>query len=139
MRIRDLITLIFNWGWRIRPDQEEAFESYLISMLEKNRVMFVTYEGSLEAVIFYFLTDDYKSLYKKDTWEVVKDNPFGSQIYIDKMISRNTTLSLRRRIQDAIEETFPNVMEGYYHRSPKDRCVKIYKRGTKHELQSTVS
>ena len=100
-------------------------------MMKKNRVMLIDGPKGIEAIIMFHLTNSFEKLYKKGLWDIPEDEPDGSQIYIDKMICRKWSFSLRRKIQDTIEDYFPNVLEGYYHRAPYDRCVKIYKRGTK--------
>ena len=128
MTTEQLSNLFLRWGWYIFPDQQENFKKFFREMLRRDRVMVITNDGNVEAVIFYFLTNDYKKLYKKGLWDTPEDEPKGSQIYIDKMICREWTHTLRRQIQDVIENHFPNVEEGYYHREPFDRLTKIKAR-----------
>ena len=138
MKFHHLANLMQNWGWQIRVEQYTGFADYLHEMLKKNRV-FVIYDGELiVAVVIYFLTDDYNKVYKKKTWEVVSDNPEGNQMYIDKLIAGKWNPTIRKAVQMAIQEKFPQIEVAYYHRAPKDRLVTIMRRGC-YELQSTVS
>lgn len=136
MRFIELARLFYEWGWQIKHEHYTDFSDYLKEMLKRNRVMIVMDAERIEAVIMFYLTNDYKTLYKKRTWEVVNDEPNGSQIYIDKMVCRKFTKELRVRLQEAIEEKFPQVELGVYHRAPFDRCIRVRR---KNELQSHVS
>ena len=138
MKFHHLANLMYNWGWQIKIEQYIAFSDYLKDMLKKNRV-FVIYDGELIiAVVMYFLTDDYNKVYKKKTWETVSDNPEGHQMYIDKLVAKEWNPTLRKAVQMAIQEKFPQVKTAYYHRAPKDRLVTIMRRDI-NVLQSTVS
>ncbi len=136
MRFHQLAQLFYDWGWEIKHDHYVAFSDYLKDMLKMNRVMVLMNGEEIEAIIMFYLTDDYTQIYKKQTWDLAKDNPNGSQIYIDKMVCKKVTREVIRKIQDAIEEKYPQVELGVYHRAPFDRCIKIRR---KHELQHTVS
>lgn len=138
MNLVHLSNLMQNWGFEVHPNHYFMFEGYLTEMLKKDRVMVVWNGPFIEAVILFYLTNDYNKLYKKSMWQVVQDDENGSQLYIDKMICRHWTKGLRENIQRAIQEKFPQIKEAYYHRAPKDRCVKINRR-ERYELQSTVS
>lgn len=138
MRFTHLANLMQNWGWQIRHEHYVQFSDYLRDMLKLNRV-FVVMDGELIiAVCFFYLTNDYSKLYKKNTWDVIVDNPSGNQMYIDKLVCAKWTKSVRVAVQAAIQDKFPQIVAAYYHRAPKDRCVKINRRSI-NELQSTVS
>lgn len=124
-----LANLMQNWGWEVKPEYYAEFDCYLKEMLRRKRVMVITGNDLIEAVIFFFFVDDYESFYKKGTYETPEDSIYGKQIYIDKMICRKWTLGLSRKIKETVEVQFPWVEEGYYHRAPKDRCVRIKRRG----------
>lgn len=121
----NLALVMARWGFEIKPHQYKGFQAYLAGMLKKDRVMVIRRNGDLDAIIFYYLTDNYLNLHKKSTWEIAQDNPEGHQIYVDKMVCRHWTRQLRESIRQAIERKFPLVTEGIYHRAPFDRCVKI--------------
>ena len=131
MTFDDLATEFLTWGKCIKPDQYENFKKYLREMMHRNRVMFITNANKVEAVVMFHLTNNYDKLYKKSMWAIPEDEPDGSQIYIDKMICKAWNPPLRRKIQQTIEDYFPQVKVGYYHRAPYDRCVRIYRRGTR--------
>ena len=128
MKFHHLAKLFYDWGWQIKHDYYIAFSDYLKEMLKRDRVFVIHLDAEIVAVCFYYLTNDYEKLYKKPAWEVVNDEPEGRQIYIDKMLCKKWTPSMRHLVQEAIEERFPHVDEGYYHRAPRDRCVKILSR-----------
>src|SRR3990167_10832588 len=136
MRFHGLSQLFYEWGWVIKHEHYTAFSDYLKEMLKRNRVMVVTEGEEIQAVIMFYLTNDYTKIYKKRTWDVVNDESDGTQIYIDKMVCKKFNKELRIRLAEAIENKFPNVVEGFYHRAPFDRCIKIRR---KNELQSNVS
>ena len=131
MRFAHIAMLCESWGWRIKPQEYLGFKEYFERMLGRERVMIMMNDGFPCAILTFFLTNDYESLYKKSEWATPIDDETGSQIYVDKMVSSGWTPTLRRKVQETIEERFPNVMEGYYHRAPYDRCVKIYRRRQK--------
>ena len=91
-------------------------------------MLVVTDNGKIEVIMFFFLTFNYQDLYKKAEWATPKDNPLGNQIYIDKMICKKWTLPIRKAVQNLIQESYPDVTKAYYHRAPKDRCVRINRR-----------
>ena len=130
MTFDHLANLFYNWGWEVKPQHYQGFKSYLLEMMRRKRVMIVFKGELIDAVITYFLTNDYTKIYKKGEWDIPNDEPHGSQIYVDKMICRRWTPTLRRYVQEMIETTFPNVLEGYYLRAPYDRCVIIYRKET---------
>lgn len=138
MTLVHLANLMQNWGIEVHPDHYYSFEAYLNEMLRRDRVMVIWNGVYIEAVILFYLTNDYEALYRKPMWKVAEDNSDGHQIYIDKMVCRRWTKTLRKLVYEAIEAKFPNVTVGYYHRAPKDRCVKIIIR-SRYELQSAVS
>lgn len=135
MRFNQMARLFYEWGWEIKHHQYIAFCDYLKEMLKRNRIMMVMNNDAIEAIIFFYLTNDYAHLYKKGTWDIVEDEPNGSQIYIDKMVCKKFTKELRIRLAQAIEEKFPQVELGVYHRAPFDRCIRIRR---KHELQNSL-
>lgn len=129
MTFLQLSNIFISWGFQIKPYEYQAFEYYTQEMLRRDRVMVIRDEQDFKAVIFYYLTNDYTKLYKKSTWETPGDEPEGHQIYMDKVVCQRWTKELRGALKRAILDKFPQVQEGYYHRAPNDRCVKIL-RGT---------
>lgn len=126
MTSNDLLRVMERWGFHVKT---KGFCEYLEKMLAMDRVLVLYDDGTMQAVLFYYLTEDYLKLYKKSAWETATDNPEGHQLYIDKMVCRHWTRGLRSAIQTAFQERFPHITEAYYHRAPFDRCVKI-RRGT---------
>ena len=128
MRFGHLSRLFHEWGWDIRVEQYVPFSDYLKEMLKRNRVMVIENDGVVEAVVMFYLTDDYETLYKKGTWEVVQDNEFGKQVYIDKLVCKKFTRPMHESIEAALTDRYPQIEEAIYHRAPKDRCIRIKRR-----------
>lgn len=128
MRFHELAEYFYNWGWQIKHDHYVAFSDYVKEMLKRKRVMIIQNGDKVTGILFFFLTNDFDLLYKKPTWGIVEDDPLGTQFYVDKMVCQKFSKVLRKEIQEAIENQFPQVVLGVYHRAPKDRCVKIYRR-----------
>ncbi len=139
MKTSHIAKLFYDWGWQIKHDEYVNFVDYLKEMLKRNRVMVVKDGENIEAILFYFLTENPEKFLKKGRWSILNDDQEASKIYIDKMVCKKTNRQMVRKIQDAIESQFPNVNVGVWHRAPFDKCVQVYRRGVAHELQSTVS
>lgn len=138
MRFHQLSNLFYSWGWKINHEHYVAFSDYLKAMLKMDRVLTVMEGEEIIAIVLYYLTDNYEVLYKKGTWELAQDYPSGSQMYIDKMICKKFDRQVLRAIKEAVEDRFPQVKVGVYHRAPNDKCVKIYTKGVKSELPHSV-
>lgn len=128
MKFNQLSNLFYSWGWKIRVEHYTAFSDYLNAMLKRERVMVIEDETGIQAVLLFFLTDDYNKVYKKRTWDIVSDTPQGHQIYIDKLICKHFTKPMRIAIEDAITTKFPQITHAIYHREPYDRRVLIHRR-----------
>ena len=129
MTFDNLATLFISWGWVVPPNHYESFKRYLHEMLRRKNVLII-WDGSLiEAVIFFFITNDYSKTYKKGIWDLVEDVSEGRQVYIDKLVCKQYTLNLRRKLQNLIEDAFPGQDEVHYLRAPRDRHVIIKRRG----------
>ena len=132
MTFENLANIFLQWGYIVKPAHYERFEHYLNEMLNRHRVLFIFDEkDTIEAVIIFFLTDDYEKLYKKQTWEVPQkslENEMGKQIYIDKMVCRKWHASLRRDIRAIFQDKFPHAEECHWHRAPNDRHVILFRR-----------
>ena len=128
MTYEHLCNLFYNWGWYVKPEAYKEFREYLLGMMKRKRVMVVMKDELIVAILCFYITNDYTKLYKKGTWDLAIEDENGSQMYIDKLVCRRWTKSIRELVQDSIEYQFPQVEEVYYHRAPKDRCVKLLTR-----------
>jgi len=139
MKFHSLARLFYEWGWEIKHEHYVGFSDYVKQMLALKRVLFIREGDEVIAALFYYLTDDYELVYKKSTWDIAQDNPNGHQMYIDKMVCKKFSRELVRVIKSAVENQFPNVKVGIYHRAPKDKCIKIYCGGKNEKrLHSSV-
>lgn len=93
----------------------------------------------IEAIICYFLTDEIGLLKfdNKSTWSFPYDLPDGDIMFIDKMVARKWTKSLRIAVYNAIENKYPFVEKVIWLREPKNRHVIIKMRGN--HVHSQVS
>lgn len=133
MRFHNLAAMFYRWGWHIKHDHYVAFSDYVKEMLKRKRVFAIYDNAEIIAIVFYYLSNDYRLIYKKGTWDVVNDDPNGHQIYIDKMVCKKFDRNVLRAIKQSIEDEFPNITEGVWHRSPFDKCVRVRRS---HALQS---
>ena len=130
MTFLHLASLMQTWGYKVDPEHYLSFSYYLKACLKKHRVLMIWDDSKIEAVVIFFLTNDYSKLYKKGTWDVPLEDESGSQIYVDKLVCRQYTSCLGRAIRNIFEKEFPQVEEAFYHRAPNDRCVRIKRRMT---------
>lgn len=125
MTFTHLANLFQNWGWEVPRGNFYRFDIYLREMLKRDRVMVVMNGPFIVAVLLFYLTDDFSQIYKKGTWDVAEDNPYGHQLYIDKFICKRFTPLIHRIVKEAVLERFPNVTEAFYHRGPRDRLCRV--------------
>ena len=128
MTFDNLVNIMYSWGHALKPYHYFGFRSYFNQMLDSKQVAFIQGESGPICILFFSIVDDCTDIHKKAEWDLPRNNILGNKIYVDKMICQSWTPSLRRTVQDWIEETFPQVDEGYYHKAPRDKCVKIYRR-----------
>ena len=123
-----LLDVFTSWGFSLKTEHYWDFKQYCQNMLKRNRMMVVVNGEEVMAVLFFFITNDYTRIYRKGEFEYPSDHELGFQMYVDKMLCKHWTPSVRHAVQNRIEENFPHVSEAIYHRAPNDRCVKIYRR-----------
>ena len=107
--------------------------TYKQTMLARNRVIVIEDDGQPEALIFYFLIppDSKQTFVNRPMWSTPEDDPTGTLIFIDKMICRKWTVSLRKALEDAIVSKYPHVTDALWLREPKNRHV-IIRRGDRY-------
>ena len=137
MNLGNLAQYFQSWGKVLKESEIHKFNRYVSKMLLRNRTIIVNGENGMEAIIFYFLTDDVKPFVNRPMWTTPEDNESGSIIFIDKMVAHKWTKSVRLAVMDALEKKYPFAQEAYWLREPKNRSV-IIKRGRTHELYSQV-
>ena len=135
MNLSNLHTYFQAWGKLVRPGEVLNFNRYVSKMLIRNRAIVVNGEDGMEAIMFYFLTDDVKPLINRPMWTTPQDTESGHIIFIDKMVASKWTKSVREAVQEAIEKKYPNVHEAFWLREPLNRSV-IIKRRSEHVLHS---
>lgn len=128
MTFDQMLRVFDSWGHSLKTEHYWDFKQYCQIMLRRKRVICVMNGDQIQAVVFFFLTNDYNKLYRKSEFSTPDDNETGFQMYIDKMICKHWVPAVRRSLQEIIETNFPHVSEAYYHRAPNDRCVIIRRR-----------
>lgn len=129
LKIENLRNLFLSWGYFSNDLYWNGFKTYLEKVIPMNRLIVIQKDNEIEALITFFITNDYERLYKKGSWEIPSEDPDGTQVYIDKMIARKWTPSLRRCVQEMLESKFSNTTEAYWHREPFDRLIRVRRKG----------
>lgn len=98
-------------------------KQYYVDMMDRKRGFMVFNGSRLIAMVTYLIGDDDKKyLVDKEPWVLIDDDPSGSTVYIDQMITkepthkyihREVTKGLRR-----IKQDFPNVTKAKWLRAP---------------------
>ena len=128
MTFDNLFNLFLRWGRVIRPSDYLVFKSYLKEMLKRKSVMIIKENESIKGIAIFFLSNDYERFLFKPLWDIPEgDDPNGKYIIIDKMACQSWDLSMRRLLQEVIEENF-NVLEGHYYHAPLGPHVTINRR-----------
>lgn len=128
MNILNLLSYFQSWGMVMRQSEILKFNRYVSEMLRRNRVIIINGKDDMEAILFYFITDDHKKFDNRPLWSTPQDSETGSTIFIDKMVAKRWTKSLRLTVQNAIEEKYPFIEQAFWLREPKNRNVIIKRR-----------
>ena len=124
-----ILNEMVKWNFVVYKDYLADFKLYFEEMKKRNRILLVRDEtGDLIAVLFFFLTSDYQSLYKKDLFATPDDEPTAHQVYVDKISAKFYNRELRNQIGDFFEAQFPQATELHYHRPPYDKHIIINRR-----------
>jgi len=119
----DIISELASWGHQLRPEHIDNFTRYLRTMLRRNRVIMLESERGLEAIIFFFLISKPKDFTNRQTWTTPEDTESGHIFFIDKMLCRKWTKSVRETIREQVEAKYPQVEYGLWLRRPSNRHV----------------
>lgn len=130
MNITNLLYYFQSWGMQVKPSEVRSFYCYVNEMLKRDRVLIMDAEDGMEAILFYFITDDVHKFDNRPVWSTPEDSERGSTIFIDKMVARKWTKPLRVAVQDAIESRYPFIERAFWLREPLNRNVIINRRGT---------
>lgn len=128
MNISNLHLYFQSWGMLVRPGDVERFNQYATTMIRRNRVIVVNGDDGMEAILFYFVTDDRQKFANRPMWTTPEDQESGSTIFFDKMVARKWTKSLRLAVEKAIETKYPLAEEAFWLREPENRNVIIKRR-----------
>lgn len=96
---------------------------YYDDMQRRDRSYLVIKDGHLVGVLTYWIgDDDNKYLYGREPWTMLEDEPRGSTVYIDQLLTRHMTHAFIHReftkILEDITRKFPNVEKVKWVRAP---------------------
>jgi len=128
MRIYDILNSFMYWGKVIKSTEMPHFKWYISEMLRRNRVMIVNGENGMECLICYFLTDDTAKFSNRPMWSCPEDSHEAKTIFIDKMIARKWSKSLRMAVEEAVLKKYPFVEKAHWLREPFNRSVIINRK-----------
>ena len=115
--------------------------NYAKEMLRRNRVIAIYIDNVLECTIFFFITDkdNLKTFSNRPMWSTPEDNENGNILFVDKMIAKTWTPTIRKVLEHEITVKFPKIDEAFWLREPNNRSVIIKKRGTNETVYSQIS
>lgn len=137
MRFENLISQLMLWGKVVKAFEIPYFRGYIDQMLKRNRVIFIEENGQILALICFFLVDETASYSNRPFWSCPEDNENGHIFFVDKMIARKWTPSMRRFFERQIVDRFPQVDTAFWLREPNNRNVIIRRR--EYELHSQMA
>lgn len=85
-------------------------KEYYSAMVERRRGFYIIHNHKLVAVVTFLIGDnDETYLLNKEPWKMVDDDPYGSTIYIDQLITdRQTHKFILREFSKVIEKIKQN-------------------------------
>ena len=129
-----LIKILGEMGCRFKTSQFNDIIDYFALMLDDERVILISKEGKLCAVLLFSITDDPELHLKKESWEYREHDPQAKTAYIEKLISKSWNKDMRREFESELIRKHPQIERGLWHRyaSWGDRQVTIKVRGGIH-------
>lgn len=130
MTFENLLLQFILWGKIVKPKEIGNYRNYLSQMLKRNRVIIISQNDEIKAILCFFLAHSAKEFDNRPLWSCPPDSEDGNIFFVDKMIAETWNPSIRRYLQNEIENRFPQVTEAFWLREPKNRNVIIKRRGT---------
>ena len=103
---------------------------YMLKMASERRVIVINENGHIHTWLTFSICNDTESYENKKLFEYSPHDPTGSVCFIEKLVSRKWSLSLRKQLEEAIVHQYPSVDTAVWI-SPNGKV--IYRR--KHELR----
>lgn len=125
----DLLIFAGRNGVRFKEANMDRAVDYLKMMIEDGRILTVDDEEGLHTFIAFSITDSPERYLDKDDWEYYPHNRGGRAVVIEKIVSRGFNKALRKQLQSAFLDMYPNLefMFGYRWARHGDRKV-TYRR-----------
>lgn len=113
----------------VRKDIDKV-KNYIERMVEAGRVMTMTDEEGLHTVLFFSVCDDPEKYLKKDTWDYTDHEPNGACFYVEKIVTKKWSVSLRKKVEALATQLYPAFSLGKWHRWGRigDRGVTVRRR-----------
>lgn len=127
MKVTDLLTFMGECGARYHESQIPDIVSYFMKMIHDERVVIFSSDSQIEAMLVYSMTNDINIFYKKKSWDYLRQDPDGTIVYLEMMVSREWNKDLRIKFEEAIAKKFPQFEYGCWFRATdgNDRMVKV--------------
>ena len=113
---------------------DDAQKRYYWDMLERDRGVLITHDEKLVSIVTFFVgDDDAKFLLYHKPWEVVEDNPDGTVLYIDQMLTYKG-----RETHKFIHSEFNNLLKELRTKFPNIKTVKWIRVGAQFRKHSKI-
>ena len=125
----DLLLEMGKIGWRFRRQDVLPMMEYFDAMIKENRVVMISKNDSMIAMLAFSMCDNYEPFLKKKDWDFLNHDPNGNIMYVEKLVSLYWDKEVRKRFEEIITKVYPRIEYAVWHRFAKwgDRKV-IYKR-----------
>ena len=137
-KVYDILCFMGEYGLRYGPKLLPLFESYVERMLNDDRVIVFSENGKVEGVIFFSVDDETNRFWQKKMWEYLPHNPLGTTAYIELLLIKKWNMEVRKNIQYFLENRFPDLLFGRWHRRSKIRDREFIVKTTKSKENAHV-
>jgi len=122
-------------GWT--DDVEDSVRIHALNyrkmMADDNRIVCVD-DGIDWCVLVFSITDDYLQFINKDLWRYKFHDPEGKYLVIEKMVCSRWTKSLRKSVEEALQNNFPHFEYAIWVRDKnyKETVLKVRRKDLCH-------
>ena len=89
-------------------------------MKKDGRILGLTVNDNLEALLFYSICDDIDRFYKKQPFEYLPHDISGRTVYVEMVIARRWLRQMREMVTARLLEKYPNLEQAVWFRPRKD-------------------
>lgn len=132
--ILDVVNFMGSEGVRYKKSELYKVYNYTKRMLDDQRIMVISDNKEIKAVIFFSICEDYLKYLKKPTWKYLEHNSKGTYVYIEKAVSKSWDRGMRLAVQRGILKSYSQVKTGKWHRygtyGDREVTTKEYQNGS---------